>query len=188
MSVYFIQSVIGGPIKIGAAVDVSRRLTALQTGCPFRLVVLATMPGDLIVEQRLHIEFSSSIEHGEWFRPSADLCALIEQLGGSALPLSTWQPTESAQSEPVEPTTIGARVRALRVAYRLSQSALAIRAGVTRSEVVKIEGDHNKATSYRVRAGLAKAFGIGLLEFDAFLDGRTTLEHAIAHRPTTEEV
>jgi|SRR5579859_1366545 len=69
--VYFVQSVIGGPIKIGKSVDPMARLIQLQSGSPFQLRLLATTAKD--IELELHERFAADRLHGEWFHPSQEL-------------------------------------------------------------------------------------------------------------------
>lgn len=78
--VYFIQRGEGGPIKIGAASNPAARLSTLQTGSPEPLRLLAATPGSLDDEAALHERFASARLSGEWFEPTADLIALIEQV------------------------------------------------------------------------------------------------------------
>jgi Meiotically up-regulated gene 113 len=75
--IYFLQASIGGPVKIGFAADVERRVRELQCGSPFPLRVLAAWQGDGRDERELHERFAADREHGEWFRPTAELRALI---------------------------------------------------------------------------------------------------------------
>ncbi len=78
---YFIQSEHGGPIKIGRADDVAKRLVQMQTSRPDTLVILATAPGAYEDERRLHDAFATNREKGEWFSPSPGLLALIRDVG-----------------------------------------------------------------------------------------------------------
>lgn len=72
--VYFVQCGVVGPIKIGSAGDVTRRVAALQTGTPERLRVIARAPGVGVEgERELHRRFAHRRIRGEWFRPSPDL-------------------------------------------------------------------------------------------------------------------
>ena len=78
VSVYFIQAEIGGPIKIGQAVDVRRRLADVQNYSPFPLVVLAVVPNSgETAERELHKRFSAVRDHGEWFAPTAEILEYI---------------------------------------------------------------------------------------------------------------
>lgn len=72
MNVYFIKSGHSGPIKIGIAKNVKRRLEQLQIGNPVKLYVLATIPcasrlhaHDM--EARLHKAHHKNHIRGEWF-------------------------------------------------------------------------------------------------------------------------
>lgn len=68
---YFIQSVYGGPIKIGSSANsLLSRLKALQTGHPEPLRVLARMPG-AFHEGQLHRRFADWRLTGEWFAAEA---------------------------------------------------------------------------------------------------------------------
>jgi len=77
--VYFIQAGEGGPIKIGYASNFSKRLAALQTGCPVELSVLGMMPGGPREESELHVRLRWHRTRGEWFAPTdAVLRAIAE--------------------------------------------------------------------------------------------------------------
>lgn len=81
-SVYFIQSEIGGPIKIGYSNDPNRRLNEIQNMSPFRLQILGTIPGNMELEASFHQKFASDRLWGEWFEPSVPLLKIITALGG----------------------------------------------------------------------------------------------------------
>ncbi len=81
--VYFIQQRVDGgdgPIKIGVSADVADRVSKLQVGCAYPLVLLATMKGDDTTEYNLHTRFASARLSGEWFRPVPELLAFIATL------------------------------------------------------------------------------------------------------------
>jgi hypothetical protein len=82
--VYFVQSLDGGPVKIGRSIKPQERLLSLQTANPDPLCVVATMPGGATVERMLHRAFARSRVRpdGEWFRPDAEVLAFIRELGG----------------------------------------------------------------------------------------------------------
>ena len=65
--VYFIQSVNGGPIKIGYAENVNTRLNELQIGNPEELQVIKTIRGGRDVETTIHEAFKQYRLRGEWF-------------------------------------------------------------------------------------------------------------------------
>lgn len=78
MTVYFISYGEGAPIKIGyTSTPVDRRLAGLQTSAPHKLIVLGEMEGTRADEQALHARFDADRMRGEWFRPSAELLALV---------------------------------------------------------------------------------------------------------------
>jgi hypothetical protein len=77
--VYFIQAE-NGLIKIGVSESPHGRLQALQTGSPVRLRLVGMIAGaGASGEAELHAKFAEYREHGEWFRPSADLLRFIKE-------------------------------------------------------------------------------------------------------------
>lgn len=81
--VYFLRA--GEFIKIGKTTgDPSSRVAQLQTGCPFPIEVLATMPGGRGREAKLHKKFAALRAHGEWFHASPVLMAFIDGLSQRA--------------------------------------------------------------------------------------------------------
>lgn len=71
--IYFIQEGLDGPIKIGTALDVAKRLKPLQAGNPRPLRVLALSPGDWRDETRLHMKLSRHHIRGEWFEATQEV-------------------------------------------------------------------------------------------------------------------
>lgn len=70
LSVYFIQPVGGGPVKIGVSNCPVARLTALQTGCPVPLEIVKTIPAIRNKTERdIHKAFAEYRVRGEWFSP-----------------------------------------------------------------------------------------------------------------------
>jgi hypothetical protein len=100
MTVYFVQSVHGGPIKIGRAEDVFARLRELQTGSPVRLLLVATTHGNALEETALHQAFVMHHLHGEWFAPAPQLLAHIRSLGGKPLGDFEFAPRELERETP----------------------------------------------------------------------------------------
>lgn len=69
-TVYFIQSVAGGLVKIGVSNHAESRLAALQTGCPVELRIVKRI--DKVPRTReaeIHKHFAAYRAHGEWFDP-----------------------------------------------------------------------------------------------------------------------
>lgn len=79
--VYFVHPAGGGPIKIGwsrtSPVD---RLAELQIGSPVIIELIGAFRAEKHDESDLHEEFAALRMHGEWFRPSAELWARIDDL------------------------------------------------------------------------------------------------------------
>ena len=77
--VYFIQAGgLRGPIKIGVASNVNRRLVELQVANYKELQILTTIPcqtmaGALSMEKYLHDMLSSKRIRGEWFKHNIKL-------------------------------------------------------------------------------------------------------------------
>lgn len=84
--VYFIRSEKTHAIKIGfTAGQADKRLKSLQTAHPYKLQLLATIPGNLEFEKSLHDRFSSHRLKGEWFRPHPDILAFIAVINEGAI-------------------------------------------------------------------------------------------------------
>lgn len=79
--VYFLQCGDSGPIKIGRAIDVARRMEMLQTGCPYVLQLLGTLDDEEFPEHELHARFADLRLRGEWFHPAKSLLDFIERRG-----------------------------------------------------------------------------------------------------------
>lgn len=76
--VYFIQSVNGGPIKIGKTSEerLFIRLTSIQIGNPEELIIIGITYN--FSEKDLHEKFVKERIRGEWFSPSGELLNLIK--------------------------------------------------------------------------------------------------------------
>jgi Meiotically up-regulated gene 113 len=85
---YFIRSGHDGPVKIGRAARPAGRLRELQTGSPFPLHLLGTIPGGGHLERDLHARFNWLRIRGEWFRPDKTLLSYIVDRGGNVDPVS----------------------------------------------------------------------------------------------------
>ena len=82
--VYFVQADAGGPVKIGTGrtSGIRQRLSSLQTGNPYRLVVRRLVSGDERLERTLHTHFQSYRLVGEWFVPRGDLIEIARCIPG----------------------------------------------------------------------------------------------------------
>lgn len=70
--VYVIEAEGTGRYKIGWSTNVSKRIKAIQTGCPFKVKLLTVLDSDEIVgaEGWLHKKLSQFNVTGEWFELS----------------------------------------------------------------------------------------------------------------------
>lgn len=73
--VYFVEG--AGLIKIGHATSALGRFYSMLTSSPVPLSLLASMPGGPTMENILHKRFAGSRAHGEWFRNTPELDAVI---------------------------------------------------------------------------------------------------------------
>lgn len=76
--IYFIQCPDGGPVKIGYAEDVTKRVKDIQSCSPVPLALVATFDGDLKSEARWHKLFADQRLHGEWFAPTLEMAEAVE--------------------------------------------------------------------------------------------------------------
>jgi hypothetical protein len=77
--IYFIQAE-SGPIKIGYADDIYKRLNAMQSCVWENLSILSWFWGSPTDEQRLHAQYAHLNIRGEWFRPDQELLDHIAAL------------------------------------------------------------------------------------------------------------
>jgi hypothetical protein len=64
-------------VKVGYSSDPGRRLSELQTGCPYPLAVAATYPGCRRLERAIHLAIGDHRSHGEWYERSVRTAALF---------------------------------------------------------------------------------------------------------------
>lgn len=59
----------GKNYKIGVSKDIVKRAANLQVGCPEEITIVASTPGDEVIEKNLHHKFGefSTRKNGEWF-------------------------------------------------------------------------------------------------------------------------
>lgn len=82
-TIYFVQGVDGGPVKIGLSDFPEMRLNALQMASPIKLVIRASIMAERSLERDYHARFAAHRLHGEWFSPHPDILAEIEALNGA---------------------------------------------------------------------------------------------------------
>lgn len=85
VSIYFLQWGKGGPIKIGRARDIYRRIRELQIACFAELKLLHYFDGSPDIELSLHELLDEHRIRGEWFKrkPALALLAQIKELDGA---------------------------------------------------------------------------------------------------------
>ena len=72
--IYCIGEKPGALVKIGYTTSPLKRLAAIQTGSPVKLLILSSIEGDRDVEASLHSQFNHLRREGEWF--SDDDCVI----------------------------------------------------------------------------------------------------------------
>ncbi len=85
MPVYFIRQGVTGPVKIGVAADIVKRVRQLQTNQPVPLRIIRVVEGDPVVERELHRRFHSLRVSGEWF--NFDPAMMSKDLALADLPI-----------------------------------------------------------------------------------------------------
>jgi len=87
--VYFARRADGeGPVKIGCSYWPTHRLMGLMCWSPYRLDIVATVPGDENLERRFHAHFEHLWSHGEWFRPAPELTLALAELATGVFDLT----------------------------------------------------------------------------------------------------
>jgi hypothetical protein len=77
--VYFIKPVgLGGPIKIGSALDVEERLSFLSRWSPLPLELIGSICGSRSDEAYIHSCFADLHTHGEWFSAEPRLVTALQ--------------------------------------------------------------------------------------------------------------
>lgn len=116
--VYFVQMGEGGPIKIGSAADLGKRVSGLDTASPYPLRLLGVLNGGVALEREMHKRFRAHHMRLEWFQPAQ---ALLEFIASNAylpasgpherptyldLPFGCWNWSEK-RSSPMEEKEVG---------------------------------------------------------------------------------
>lgn len=80
----FVYFLAAGPfVKIGKSTgSPAARIKDLQTGCPYRISLLAHVVGGISEEFSLHKRFAAYRAHGEWFRHEGELKEHISLITG----------------------------------------------------------------------------------------------------------
>lgn len=78
--VYLIVDETNTYCKIGNANNVQKRLSQLQTGCPFRLRVESFCDGGARLEREMHRDLQEFRLSGEWFKYSDSIKSYFEEI------------------------------------------------------------------------------------------------------------
>lgn len=76
-SVYVLR--VGEFVKIGVALDVSRRLETIKSSCPYPVELLKVIDGGRELEARLHQMFDRFRHHHEWFHAVPEITESVER-------------------------------------------------------------------------------------------------------------
>lgn len=79
--IYLIEAE-NGWVKIGHAISVFDRASAVRTHSPLRTRLIAWWPGGGADERDLHEQFAGHRQHGEWFRPEGAFGAFVSERRG----------------------------------------------------------------------------------------------------------
>lgn len=109
--IYFIQcNGPDGPIKIGKAKFIDKRLSELQIGCPYDLALIGHVLVDDadLEERRLHGCFARHKIRGEWFRCCDEILAAARALDEvrMALAAERFRALSAAAAEPAPPVVV----------------------------------------------------------------------------------
>ena len=66
--IYLVAAPDANMVKIGWTTNLRQRMSALQTGCPERLLLIGSVPGRQYQEREIHKLFAPLRARGEWFR------------------------------------------------------------------------------------------------------------------------
>lgn len=77
---YFILNPKRDAVKIGYSETPLKRMSDLQTASPDKLFLLGVCPGGASEEGTLHLRLDHIRLHGEWFRYTAELLSVAEEM------------------------------------------------------------------------------------------------------------
>jgi hypothetical protein len=78
---------VGEYIKFGYTRNVQKRVQILQTGSPYKLVLLVTCPGNLSVEASIHQRLlkANALVRGEWFKNCPEAQQIIQEMKNNTI-------------------------------------------------------------------------------------------------------
>ena len=78
--VYLVHALMTRSYKIGYTNNISKRISQLQTGCPFKLFKTIIIKGNNKTESKLHDIFASNRSVGEWFEFDKDVIGIVKDI------------------------------------------------------------------------------------------------------------
>lgn len=97
--VYFLHAKDVGLVKVGRTKSLRRRVSQLQTGCPYDISLIGAVKGGRITEKFLHSRLASVRVRGEWFKADEFSLKYIRELDENGMVVT-------AQLEIIEPWSI----------------------------------------------------------------------------------
>jgi transcriptional regulator with XRE-family HTH domain len=165
-TIYAIGAVGTSYVKIGSTrTAVERRLRALQTGQPFPLQILATVPvgQDLHrIEKQVHTFLEQDKRRGEWFECPMDMATLEALIVRAVAYLAAQEPLADEADDHGDSGAwnIAARVEQCRRERGWTRAELARRSRLNPTHLWKVlDGQRPRVEAETVRR-LARAFGV----------------------------
>ncbi len=81
--IYIIGNLDYNLVKIGFSKKPNSRLGSIQTGCPFKIYIIAIFSGTMRTEKDLHEKYSEYRTNGEWFSVQGKLKDSINEITGA---------------------------------------------------------------------------------------------------------
>jgi hypothetical protein len=125
--IYFVEALGADAIKIGytrglADGTAHDRISNMQSCCPLKLKLWATVPGSYDYETELHRRFTDDWIRGDWFRASPALREFIARFPEPAPPPRAGDPRYNRKPRPLG---TAAEIRDFEHRHRLTSSAQA---------------------------------------------------------------
>jgi len=158
--VYIIGSEGFPYVKIGHTTNVAMRLSQLQTGNPFKLVVLATRPGSWALEQLVHKAYGFQRIRGEWFDfdgadPVAAVDDIIRLAGQWSRETETTKPVRAASARVSGADRDAQLFTLIEAGTGLSLSGMAKETGASKSVVKnRVERMERRGMVFRDSGGM----------------------------------
>lgn len=110
MPVYFVQSIDGGPVKIGWTTNLKERLSRIQKDLSINLKLLGILnTPSKHEERRIHKQFKHIRLYGEWFDDTSELLDFIANLNDDTLTNSANKPNTVIALK-IRPTNLRDRI------------------------------------------------------------------------------